>query len=91
MLVGLVHSASVQDRVGARLVLAGARTRFPGSGLVWVDGGYVNSVDAGLVDWAARTENLEVVVVPGNADVKDIPGAAPAVGGREDLRMGDEV
>ncbi|WP_237658101.1 IS5 family transposase [Rhodococcus ruber] len=63
MLVGLVHSASVQDR-------AGARTRFPGLGLVWVDGGYVNSVDAGLVDWAARTENLEVVVVPRNADVK---------------------
>jgi hypothetical protein len=39
-------------------------------GLVWVDGGYVNTVDAGLVDWAARTENIDVVVVPRNADVR---------------------
>ena len=70
MLVGLVHSASVQDRAGARLVLTGSRTRFPRLGLVWVDGGYVNSVDATLVDWAARTEGLELVVVPRNADVK---------------------
>ena len=30
----------------------------------------VNSVDAGLVDWAARTEGIEVVAVPRNADVK---------------------
>lgn len=70
MLVGLVHSASVQDRAGARLVLTGARARFPRLGLVWVDGGYVNSVDATLVDWAERTENLEIVAVPRNADVK---------------------
>jgi transposase len=70
MLVGMVHSASVQDRAGARRVLAGARERFPLLGLVWVDGGYVNSVDAGLVDWAARTEGIEVVPVPRNADVK---------------------
>lgn len=66
----VVHSASVQDRAGAKLVLAGARRRFPLLGLVWVDGGYVNSVDAGLVDWAARTEGIEVVAVPRNADVK---------------------
>ena len=66
----VVHSASVQDRAGAKLVLAGARRTFPLLGLVWVDGGYVNSVDAGLVDWAARTEGIEVVAVPRNADVK---------------------
>ncbi|GAA4691230.1 hypothetical protein GCM10023215_30120 [Pseudonocardia yuanmonensis] len=39
-------------------------------GLVRVDGGYVNSVDAGLVDWAARHEGIKVVAVPRNADVK---------------------
>jgi transposase len=71
----VVHSASVQDRAGAKLVLAGARARFPQLGLVWVDGGYVNIVDvnivdAGLVGWAARHEGVEVVAVPRNADVK---------------------
>jgi transposase len=66
----VVHSASVQDRAGAKLVLTGAKRRFPLLGLVWVDGGYVNSVDAGLVGWAARTEGIEIVAVPRNADVK---------------------
>ena len=70
MLVGIVHSASVQDRAGAKLVLTGIRARFPQLGLVWVDGGYVNSVDAKLVDWAHEQENLEIVAVPRNADVK---------------------
>jgi transposase len=68
----VVHSASVQDRAGAKLVLAGTRARFPRLGLVWVDGGYintvnaVNAVDAGLVGWAARTEGIEVVAVARN-------------------------
>jgi transposase len=70
VLRSVVHSASVQDRAGAKLVLAGARQEFPLLGLVWVDGGYVNTVDAGLVGWAARQENLQVVAVPRNADVK---------------------
>jgi transposase len=70
MLVGIVHSASVQDRAGARRVLAGVRQRFPLLGLVWVDGGYVNSVDAGLVGWAREQEGIEIVAVPRNADVK---------------------
>ncbi len=66
----LVHSASVQDRAGAKLVLAGVHEEFPLLGLVWVDGGYVNSVDAGLVGWAKTHEHLQVVAVPRNADVK---------------------
>jgi hypothetical protein len=68
----VVHSAPApaQDRTGAKLVLAGTRRRFPLLGLVWVDGGYVNSVDAGLVGWAARTEGIDVVAVPRNADVE---------------------
>lgn len=65
----VVHSASVQDRAGARQVLTGICALFPLLALVWVDGGYVNSVDAGLLDWAARTQNIELVVVPRNADV----------------------
>jgi transposase len=70
VLTVVVHSASVQDRAGAKLVLGGVRQRFPLLGLVWVDGGYVNSVDAGLVGWAQRSEGIEVVAVPRNADVK---------------------
>ena len=66
----VVHSASVQDRAGARLVLHELHQRFPAVGLVWVDGGYVNVVDAGLIDWARRTEQLTIVVVPRNADVR---------------------
>jgi transposase len=66
----VVHSAGVQDRAGARQMLAGIGALFPLLALVWVDGGYVNRVDAGLIDWAARTQNLELVVVPRNADVR---------------------
>jgi hypothetical protein len=35
VLVGIVHSASVQDRAGAKLVLTGIHQRFPLLGLVW--------------------------------------------------------
>jgi transposase len=66
----VVHAASVQDRAGARLVLQDLHDRFPDVELVWVDGGYVNVVDAGLISWARREENLDVVVVARNADVR---------------------
>jgi transposase len=66
----VVHSAGVQDRAGAKLVLTGVHDQFPQLGLVWVDGGYVNTVDAGLIAWADEQEHLEIVVVPRNADVK---------------------
>lgn len=47
----VVHSASVQERAGAKLVLAGITEAFPVLGLVWADAGYVNRVDAGLLAW----------------------------------------
>ncbi len=50
--------------------MGGIRARFPLLGLVWVDGGYVNSVDAGLVGWARDSEGIEIVAGPRNADVK---------------------
>lgn len=70
LLRGVVHSASVQDRAGAKLVLAGVHEEFPQLQLVWVDGGYVNVVDTGLIGWAEHHEQLQIVVVPRNADVK---------------------
>ena len=66
----VVHAAGVQDRAGAKLVLTGVHDEFPQLGLVWVDGGYVNTVDAGLIDWADHHEGIEIVVVPRNADVR---------------------
>ena len=66
----VVHSAGVQDRAGAKLVLAGVHEQFPQLQLVWVDGGYVNVVDTSLIGWAEHHEQLQIVVVPRNADVK---------------------
>lgn len=66
----VVHSASVQDRAGAKLVLHDVHDQFPQLSLVWVDGGYVNTVDAGLIGWAEREEHLQLVVVPRTADVR---------------------
>lgn len=66
----IVHSASLQDRHGAKRMLAGLHVLFPLIALVWVDGGHVDSVDAGLVGWVARAEGIDVVAVPRNADGK---------------------
>ena len=66
----VVHSASVQDRAGAKMVLTGLAERFPGIELVWADGGYANVVDTSLIGWAADQVGVQLVVVPRNADVK---------------------
>jgi transposase len=70
VLRAVVHSASVQDRAGAKLVLTGIGAVFPLLGLVWVDGGYVNRIDSGLIGWADQQESIQIVAVPRNADVK---------------------
>ena len=48
LLAVVVHPADVQDRDGARLVLAGLEGRFPRLVLVWADGGYAGT----LLVWA---------------------------------------
>ena len=70
LLRAVVHSAAVHDRAGAKLVLRGLHAQFAALELVWVDGGYANAVDAGLLDWARGEEHVELVVVPRNADVR---------------------
>ena len=70
LLICVVHSASVQDRAGAKLVLCSITDEHPDLGLIWVDGGYVNSVDAGLVDWADQELGIRLEVVKRNDDVK---------------------
>lgn len=58
----MVHSASVQDRDGARLVLAKLETAFGWIRKVWADGGYAGK----LVEWVSvisrhRKVELEIV------------------------------
>jgi putative transposase len=47
LLLVLVHAADIQDRDGAKLVLAKMRGRFPRLQLIWADGGYAGK----LVEW----------------------------------------
>ena len=57
-----VHPANVQDRDGARLLLAALRTRFGWLRCIWADGGYAGA----LVAWVralrpGRGTRLEIV------------------------------
>jgi transposase len=70
LLVCMVHAASVQDRAGARLVLYSIDEQYPTIGLIWLDGGYANSVDASLIDWAEHELGVRLEVVKRNDDVK---------------------
>lgn len=69
------------DRAGAKVVLAGLRARFPQVGLAWVDGGYVNSVDASLVGWVHQQENLRSYALRGTRTWK-ASGYCPRPAGR---------
>lgn len=58
----MVHSAAVQDRDGARLVLAKLETAFGWIRKVWADGGYAGK----LVQWVSeiprhRKVELEII------------------------------
>ena len=56
----LVHSAAIQDRDGAGLVLDKIRRRFPWLELIWADGGY----NAWQVDAAvAKVPRLRLAIV----------------------------
>ncbi len=62
----VVHSAGIQDRDGAGLVLDRIRTRFPWLELVWADGGY----NARQVDQAvAKVPDLRIEIVKRSDDM----------------------
>jgi putative transposase len=65
LLAVVVHAASVQDRDGAKLVLARLLGRFPRLVLIWADGGYAGK----LVAWALAVGGwtLEIVARPEGA------------------------
>jgi putative transposase len=63
----IVHSAAIQDRDGAGLVLDKIRQRFPWLELIWADGGY----NAWQVDAAvAKVPWLRLAIVKRSDDMK---------------------
>ena len=60
----MVHSAAIQDRDGARLVLARLQGRFPRLALLWADGGYAGA----LVGWVAQTTGWVLQIVKRSDD-----------------------
>jgi putative transposase len=67
VLMAVVHSAAIQDRDGAKLVLRKAKKRYPKLRLVWADGGYAGALIQWVKDacgWVLQTV-LRPVGVPG--------------------------
>jgi len=58
----VVHPANIQDRDGAKLVLAKAKRLYPMLQLIWADGGYAGS----LIVWVKLTCNwlLQTILRP---------------------------
>ena len=63
----IVHSAGLQDRDGATLVLDTIRKRFPWLELVWADAGY-NARQ--VKDAVARSPGLRLEIVKRTDDIK---------------------
>ncbi len=55
----VVHAASIQDRDGARLVLAKLAGRFPRLRLIWADGGYAGA----LIGWVKERWGWTLAIV----------------------------
>lgn len=61
----MVHSAAIQDRDGAKLVLGRLAGRFPRLLLIWADGGYAGK----LVDWVKDLCHWTLQIVRRSDDV----------------------
>jgi putative transposase len=59
LLAVVVHAANIQDRDGAKLVLARLAGRFPRLQLIWADGGYAGQ----LVEWVQTTWQWLLAIV----------------------------
>jgi putative transposase len=66
LLAVVVHSAALQDRDGAKLVLGKLGPRFPRLRLLWADGGYAGK----LVDWVRETWAWVLTIVKRDDDAK---------------------
>ena len=65
MLAVVVHAASIQDRDGAKLVLAKLKGRFSRLKLIWADGGYAGQ----LIDWTRKFGRWVLEIVKRNDDM----------------------
>ena len=66
ILAVVVHAANIQDRDGAKLVLARLGAGFERLRLIWADGGYRGK----LVDWVKRAYGWVLEIVKRNDGVK---------------------
>ena len=62
----VVHSAAIQDRDGAKLVLDACKERYPRLELIWADGGYRGR----LVEWVKNEHGWTLQIVEKPQDQK---------------------
>ena len=65
LLAVVVHAANIQDRDGAKLVLAHLVGKFPRLTLIWADGGYSGK----LIDWVKALAEWTLEIVKRSDDV----------------------
>ena len=61
-----IHEADVQDREGAKLVLASLKDKYPRLKVIWADGAYSGE----LVDWAKERLGVDLIIVRRPKDAK---------------------
>jgi len=66
ILVAVVHTADIQDRDGAKLVLERAKGKLPRLALIWADGGYAGQ----LIPWVQTTCHWVLEIVKRSEDTK---------------------
>lgn len=65
ILAVVVHAADIQDRDGAKLVLAQLAGRFSRLKLIWADGGYAGK----LIEWTWKLRRWVLEIVKRNDDL----------------------
>jgi len=66
MLMIVVHTANIQDRDGAKLLLEKAKGKFPRLKLIWADGGYAGK----LIDWVQQNCGWLLEIIKRNTELK---------------------
>ena len=66
IMLAVVHAGNIQDRDGAKILLAKARTLFPTLKLIWADGGYAGK----LVNWVFTSCSWVLEIVKRNSKLK---------------------
>lgn len=66
LLIVIVHTANIQDRDGAKLVLEQVKGTFPRLQLIWADAGYSGK----LIDWVKVVCGWALEIVKRSDDVK---------------------